>query len=461
MASAVYVLDLKGKVILYRSYRGDVPANAIDKFVDYVVDEEESNIKPVFIDNGVTFVFVKHTNLYLVAATRRNVNIAMLLMFLYRLVDTFKAYFNKLEEESIRDNFTVVYELMDEMMDFGYPQSCDSQVLQQTITQQSHQLFGAAKVKQLPPPTGTVSWRREDISYKTNQVFLDVVEQVNLLVSSQGVALASEIVGTLLMKSELSGMPDLKLGLNDRLVFEQMQGGQVDTSRARAVDLEDVRFHQCVRLAKFDSDRTISFIPPDGPFELMTYRVSKTNIKPLIWVENTVEKHSGSRVEFLVKLTSHFRAKSQANGVEVTIPVPPDADSPKCEASIGTCKYHPERDALVWSIKQLPGGKQFVLKAELGLSSVQSEEVTKNKRQPITVKFEIPYFTLSGIQVRYLKVTEKSNYQSLPWVRYLTKSGDYQIRQADSDAPRGTAGALSVVSPAPPAPAPAPAPPPS
>ena len=34
----------------------------------------------------------------------------------------FKEYFRELEEESIRDNFVVIYELLDEMMDFGYPQ---------------------------------------------------------------------------------------------------------------------------------------------------------------------------------------------------------------------------------------------------------------------------------------------------------------------------------------------------
>lgn len=32
-------------------------------------------------------------------------------------------------------------------------------------------------------------------------------------------------------------------------------------------------------------------------------------------------------------------------------------------------------------------------------------------KPPITVKFEIPYFTVSGIQVRYLKIIERSGYQ--------------------------------------------------
>jgi len=46
--------------------------------------------------------------------------------------------------------------------------------------------------------------------------------------------------------------------------------GNDSTPRSEsAVELDDCQFHQCVRLGKFDSDRSISFIPPDGEFELM------------------------------------------------------------------------------------------------------------------------------------------------------------------------------------------------
>lgn len=50
-----------------------------------------------------------------------------------------------------------------------------------------------------------------------------------------------------------------------QVLFEaQGRGG-----KNKAVDLEDMKFHQCVRLARFENDRTISFIPPDGAFDLM------------------------------------------------------------------------------------------------------------------------------------------------------------------------------------------------
>lgn len=66
------------------------------------------------------------------------------------------------------------------------------------------------------------------------------------------------------------------------------------------------------------------------------------------------------------------------------------------------------------------------MRAHFGLPSVLNEDL--EGRPPIKVKFEIPYFTTSGIQVRYLKIIEKSGYQALPWVRYITQNGDYQLR---------------------------------
>lgn len=43
----------------------------------------------------------------------------------------FAEYFKELEEESIRDNFVIIYELLDELMDFGFPQTTDSKILQE------------------------------------------------------------------------------------------------------------------------------------------------------------------------------------------------------------------------------------------------------------------------------------------------------------------------------------------
>uniref|UniRef100_A0A8C5WE31 Adaptor related protein complex 1 subunit mu 1 n=1 Tax=Leptobrachium leishanense TaxID=445787 RepID=A0A8C5WE31_9ANUR len=331
------------EVLICRNYRGDVDMSEVEHFMPILMEkEEEGALSPILAHGGVRFMWIKHNNLYLVATSKKNACVSLVFSFLYKVVQVFSEYFKELEEESIRDNFVIIYELLDELMDFGYPQTTDSKILQEYITQEGHKLeTGAPR----PPATVTnaVSWRSEGIKYRKNEVFLDVIESVNLLVSANGNVLRSEIVGSIKMRVFLSGMPELRLGLNDKVLFENTGRG-----KSKSVELEDVKFHQCVRLSRFENDRTISFIPPDGEFELMSYR-----------------------------LNTH-------------------------------------------------GGKEYLMRAHFGLPSVEAED--KEGKPPISVKFEIPYFTTSGIQVRYLKIIEKSGYQALPWVRYITQNGDYQLR---------------------------------
>ena len=127
------------------------------------------------------------------------------------------------------DNFVIMYELFDEMMDFGFPQVLvvsnphtqitDTQVMKEYITQESQRL---EKTTVVPSNlTNVVSWRQEGIKYKKNDVFLDVIEKVNLLVARDGTVLDSEIVGTIEMKVCLSGMPELKLGRRMKLRCER------------------------------------------------------------------------------------------------------------------------------------------------------------------------------------------------------------------------------------------------
>jgi hypothetical protein len=67
-------------------------------------------------------------------------------------------------------------------------------------------------------------------------------------------------------------MPECKFGINDKLmVRDKAEGAQVES---KGIQIDDIKFHQCVRLGKFDRDRSITFIPPDGLFEVMSYRVS-------------------------------------------------------------------------------------------------------------------------------------------------------------------------------------------
>mmetsp|Transcript_24235 Transcript_24235/g.43093 ORF Transcript_24235/g.43093 Transcript_24235/m.43093 type:complete len:433 (-) Transcript_24235:3090-4388(-) len=427
--SGIYILDIKGKGIIHRAYRRDAPSASTvsEKFTRMVLEAEEDVVRPVFVHNDINYMWIKFNNLFIVGTSALNAHCMMVFAFLYRLAAVLTEYFRELEEESIKDNFVVTYELLDEMIDNGYPQITEFKTLREYIKNESYRL--EAREEDQPNITPMVSnavyWRPEGIKHKKNEVFLDVVEKLNLLVAHNGNVLRSEILGALKMRSLLSGMPELKLGLNDKLLFEATGRN----TRGKAVELEDIKFHQCVRLARFETDRTISFIPPDGEFELMSYRLN-THVKPLIWVETIVDTHSTSKIEYNIKAKAQLKSRSVANNVQILIPVPSDADSPSFKTNVGTARYEPSEDAIVWTLKSFQGQKEYSLRAVFSLPSVVAEDRDKFLKIPIRVKFEIPYFTVSGIQVRYLKIIEKSGYQALPWVRYITQNGEYQLRMS-------------------------------
>ena len=64
------------------------------------------------------------------------------------------------------------YELLDEMMDFGYPQYTEAKILSEFIKTDAYRM----EVTQRPPMavTNAVSWRSEGINYKKNEVGIHV-----------------------------------------------------------------------------------------------------------------------------------------------------------------------------------------------------------------------------------------------------------------------------------------------
>lgn len=208
-------------------------------------------MKPVFLDKDITFMWIRINNIYIVAVAKGNPNVALVFSFLYKMKGVFTGYFKELEDESMRDNFVITYELLDEMMDHGYPQVTETKMLKEYIKSDANKLSKEEKISDVKVPEGvttSVSWRNEGIVHKKNEVFLDVVEKLNLLVSAQGNVLRSEILGSVQMKCHLTGMPELKLGLNDKVLFEKT--GR--STRSKLIEMEDIKFHQCVRLAKFE-----------------------------------------------------------------------------------------------------------------------------------------------------------------------------------------------------------------
>lgn len=146
--SAIYFLDQKGKIIISRDYRGEVNSSITERFQRKVLELDERLIKPVFTEKDITYMWIRVNNIYMVAVAKGNPNVALVLTFLFKMKDVLQEYFKELEDESLRDNFVITYELLDEMMDHGYPQTTESKLLQEYIKTEANKI--SKDVKQQP-----------------------------------------------------------------------------------------------------------------------------------------------------------------------------------------------------------------------------------------------------------------------------------------------------------------------
>ncbi|KAL0144626.1 AP-2 complex subunit MU-1 [Mucor lusitanicus] len=383
---------------------------------------------PIVTLGSTSFFHVRHENLYIVAVTKWNANAALIFEFCYRVVNIGRSYFGKFDEEAVKNNFVLIYELLDEILDFGYPQNSETDTLKMYITTEGVKSERAAEDSSriTIQATGAISWRRNDIKYRKNEAFIDVIESVNLLMSNTGTILRADVAGQILMRAYLSGTPECKFGLNDKLLLDKDTVNRTTARRANAVEIDDCQFHQCVKLGKFDNDRSISFVPPDGEFELMKYRTTE-NVNLPFKVHPVVTEIGNTRVEYKISVKANFSPKLYANNVVLKIPTP--LNSAKVEVKVGSggkAKYAPSENCIIWKIPRFQGQAEFNLSGEAVLTSMTHKRVWS--RPPISMDFQVLMFTSSGLLVRFLKVFEKSGYQSVKWVRYMTKAGSYQIR---------------------------------
>jgi len=255
------------------------------------------------------------------------------------------------------------------------------------------------------------------------------MEYVNLLMSPQGVVLSAHVAGKIMMKSYLSGMPECKFGINDKIVMDNKGGKNNDETKTKsAIAIDDCQFHQCVKLSKFESEHSISFIPPDGEHELMRYRTTKDISLPFRVIP-LVREVGRSKLEVKVVVKSSFKPNLLAQKLEIRIPTPLNTSGVQLICMKGKAKYKASENAIVWKIKRMGGMKESQISAEIEL--LETDTKKKWTRPPISMNFEVP-FAPSGFKVRYLKVFEpKLNYSDhdvIKWVRYIGRSGLYETR---------------------------------
>uniref|UniRef100_A0AAQ5YSZ3 AP-4 complex subunit mu-1 n=1 Tax=Amphiprion ocellaris TaxID=80972 RepID=A0AAQ5YSZ3_AMPOC len=423
MISQIFILSSKGDHLIYKDFRGESGGDAVGVFYEKVTALTGDQPPVVMSHKGLHFVHVRQGGLYWVATTTADSSPFTIIEFLNRLSALVKDYCGSLSEKSVQMNFALIYELLDEAVDYGYIQTTSSDVLKNFIQTEAVSsrpfslfdlsnvgLFGAetqqSKVAPSSAATRPIQSSREQGG--KSEIFVDVIERMSVVIGSNGMLMKADVEGEIRVKCYLPNCSEMRIGLNEEFSIgkSQLRG------YGAAVRVDEVSFHQMVRLDEFDSHRILRLCPSQGEQMVMQYQLSDDlPSAPPFRLFPTIERDSGGRLLMYLKLRCDLPPKSLSQ----------ELSSPDQSAEL-----KPQSRAVVWKIPRFTGGMQLsaLFKLEVpGLSSASLLEVG-----PVGLSFELPKLTATGLQIRFLRLSPVQPGPSQRWVRYVTHSDSYTIR---------------------------------
>ncbi|XP_049598817.1 AP-4 complex subunit mu-1 [Syngnathus scovelli] len=437
MISQVFILSSKGDRLVYKDFRGEIGSDAVGLFYDKVTALTGDQPPVVMTHRNIHFVHVWQGGLYLVATTTAADSSPFAIIdFLNRLAALIKDYCGALSEKTVQMNFALIYELLDEMLDYGYVQSTSCDVLKnfiQTEAQSSRPfslldlanvgLFGADTQQSKVAPSSAAT---RPLQGGKSEIFVDVVERMSVVMSSNGMPMKAEVEGEVKVKCFLPGCSEIRIGLNEDLSV----GSSHLAGYGGAVRVDECAFHPAVRLDDFEAHRILRLSPSQGEQSVMQYRLAdRLPLAPPFRLFPTIEKDNAGRLLMFFKLRCNLPPKSSAVNVSASVRVPKGCISLSQELSSPdqSAELQPHNRAVIWKIPRFPGGTQLSASFKLdipGLSSASTLEVG-----PVGMTFELPKVTASGLHVRFLRLAPTQHRgPTQRWVRYVTHSDSYAIR---------------------------------
>jgi len=431
--SQLFILSRRGDTIIYRDFRFEIKKSNEIFFrrVNLLSEDEES--PPIFNEEGINFIYLKRSNLYFTIATLENGSPNFYIEILEKLMRVIKDHCGEFTEESIKKNFVLIYEIIDEMIDFGFPQlSTTEQVKQFVFNEPIVSLKNINTIKEMfnKNVKSNENTKKSIIitndAKSKNEIYVDIFEKVTCLFSKNGNIINSGIVGAIKMKSYLKNSPELKIVLSDDVSF-----GKSNYNSGRMI-IDDCNFYQGTQIRELENLSTLYIIPPEGEFILMNYQIN-SEFAPPFKIYSIVEEND-YKLELKLRVQANYSSKVNGGNIVIKFNIPKLTQSVYFDLgknkNIQKVEYIKNQQLCIWKIPKMLGGSENTLETKITLQVNKPNQLRK-ELGPVTMNFEIPNFNISKLQIKELKVmSNDKKYNAMRWVRIFTQANSYVVRIA-------------------------------
>jgi len=345
-------------------------------------------------------------------------------------------YFSGLDEGTIKENFSTIYQLLEEMCDNGFPMVTELNALQEMIAPPSisNRIVAAVSgrgvvAEELPVDSGpNLPWRKRGVHYNVNSIYFDIIEEIDCTIGNGGEVVSCEIRGMLQCNSKLSRNPDVSVSFNNGWL------------------IEDFTLHPCARISRFERERVLSFVPPDGPSTLMKYRVDPTMYTD---ASSQSQRKSFSKVPIPIYCRPQLSYSATEGMVEimvgtkpvpgvldlkkldvddicVVIPLPKGIRSTDLKSNHGSVMCDDLTKVCRWKIGKLPGDRHPNPKLT-GTFTYLPGSPQPDEALTLLLEFKLTDSSVSGLTVSNIHIYNET-YEPYKYVRSIVKAGSIQIR---------------------------------
>lgn len=411
MLHSIVVLTNTGDTLLERHYQESL-RSIVDQFI-----RVKDQVDIFSMISGYVCIKIEVNDVIFLGITGSETQASVAIEMIYLLVDVIKQTLNKCDSESIRDRFSGVLMVLEELFDYGSPFTTQQHVLAHYLRKPGFfQKFSSGNKDEQyleealsNDQISENNWRPRGLRYTMNEILIDVIEYANTTMDKHWNPVKNELVGHIQVNASLTGMPDLAMYLHNPHPFLHYS------------------FHQSVvpRRKRFDEEKVIAFTPMDSKFIVFKYLINDINPQlPFRIIPNIEFEEELMKIEVKVESRMILMERPTVEELRINFHLPKHCGKPSIATNAGNLII--DGIKVIWTIGKLSQDKTLQLTGRVPVNK-EFIAIMQSIQMVLEANFMVIGHSASGTKIEKVLARGES-YAPYKGARCVFHSGKFEVR---------------------------------